>query len=344
MSNPDYPTSMFIEDTDSSPAICSSFCGEHNGNGHSVAFPYFQRSGHSSKGIGQVDRPDEEADKYLAKEMAELSAEERERYAEEVHGAVVEVPEENPIFVDQCLQQMEEEIQKVRNRSAYNRAHFLNPSMVGSRKFRLMFLRYALFDPRLAAKRIILHFKHKLEIFDEEKLARPITQDDLDEDDMLGLYNGTHQPIRCGTDSVGRVVLFMFRKNSSIKTWQSAMRCTWYQQMVALEDEEVQKRGVVMILYEVDCRTFNAKLSTDMVRKTYVVKDGIPVRLAAFHYCYDNIAIRPGKLIPMSGNVYQFGWAHVRLTWSAFCPSSACSCASVCLVASCCRCRFPFAS
>ena len=285
-----HSSTLFIEETTSNSAcMWTSFC---NNGPSKVAtnIPQQQRPNeHPQSGI-----PDEEADRYLAREMAELTVEQRERYAEEIHGVAVNAPEETPEFVDRCLSQMEEEIVKVRTRSAYNRAHFLNPSMVGGRPFRLMFLRCSLFDPRLAARRIIDHFKYKAELFPEEKLAVPITQDDLDADDKEALYTGAHQPFRCGTDSVGRAVLWILRSSNGgrIKSWKNAVRATWYHHMAMLQDEEVQRRGVIIISYDVAVTQWHPAIATEMVRRQHILKDGIPLRLAAFHYCYDNIAIR----------------------------------------------------
>ena len=289
-SNGDYlSSSNFIEKTTSMwPSFCSSGSGNDRSAGMNVNITQQPRQQHPQSGVS-----DEEADRYLAREMAELSVEQRERYAEEVHGVTVEIPEETPELIERCLAQMEEEIVKVRTRSAYNRAHFLNPSMVGGRSFRLMFLRYSLFDPRIAARRIIDHFKYKAELFPEEKLAIPITQDDLDADDIEALYSGGHQAFHCGYDSVGRAVLFILRhKVRKIKSWKHATRATWYHHMALLQNEDVQRRGIIFVSYDVGVVDWDPVLATEMVRRSHILKDGIPIRLAAFHYCYDTIAVR----------------------------------------------------
>ena len=62
----------------------------------------------------------------------------------------------------------------MRNRYEYNLAHFLAPSVVKDRTFRLMFLRAENYNPRTAARRIIKHFEYKATIWGNEKVATKI--------------------------------------------------------------------------------------------------------------------------------------------------------------------------
>ena len=91
------------------------------------------------------------ADHVGARELGLLTPQQRERLYEEIHG-VLDYKEEDPAFVADCLDRMETEILKVRERSAYNRAIFLAPCRFKDPSFRIMFLRATMFDPRLAAK------------------------------------------------------------------------------------------------------------------------------------------------------------------------------------------------
>jgi hypothetical protein len=252
----------------------------------------------------------EVADTYLEREMAALSVEQRERLQEEIHGILPEEHEEDPVHIGNCLRQMDDEIFKIRNRAAYNRAQFLNPTMVTSPAFRLLFLRFTRYDPRLAAQRIIAHFKYKLELWGDEKIATPITQEDLADDEQDALRTGALQPFRCGTDTVGRPVFFVLSSGAlplnrlqaiqtgrSSWTGQTFARVNWYQMMSALQTNEiVQRRGVVYVCYEVEEQQANhrpTKLLVDLIRYTHLLRDGIPLRLASYHYCYSNVTVRP---------------------------------------------------
>jgi hypothetical protein len=150
----------------------------------------------------------------LVDELNQLSAKEREQIQEELHGVSSGAVDEDPMFVDQCLIEMEEEIKPIRKRNAYDRALFLSPKYVKDRNFRLMFLRAVSFHPRNAANRLVKFFEFKLELFGIDKLGKmKITQADLDEDDICALRKGRVQ-ILPQKDASGRAVLLVSGKNS----------------------------------------------------------------------------------------------------------------------------------
>jgi hypothetical protein len=191
------------------PSLCSAFQNDHCGGTSGIRWP-------------EAPPIPPETDPIIARELSKLTAMQREKLYEEIHG-VIDIPKETPDFVNGCLDQMEEEINKIKKRAAYNKAHFLAPSMVKSRKFRIMFLRATSFDPRLAAKRIVVHFEYKAELFGDDKVAQQLTLDDLDDDDLASLEGGSFQLLP-GTDTAGRSVGLFARKFSTFKTWQNGVR------------------------------------------------------------------------------------------------------------------------
>jgi hypothetical protein len=146
-------------------------------------------------------------DKVLAQEVHNLSLKERNRVYEEVHG-VAEPLEENPEFVAQRLSEFDLHLSTIRNKPAYDFALQQSPEYVNDRKFRLMFLRYTEFDAHKAAQRLVNHFDFKMELYGQEKLARNITFDDLDENDLMYLRSGAIQ-ILPNTDRAGRPIFFV---------------------------------------------------------------------------------------------------------------------------------------
>jgi hypothetical protein len=158
---------------------------------------------------------EEDADAVAAREMNQLSLEERERVYEEIHG-VSDAIDEEPHFVAQCLEQMEDEIRKIRKKTAYERALFLSPIYVQSRDFRLMFLRAERFDPQRSAKRFVKFFEYKLELFGMDKLVKTITLGDLDEDDMECLMTGSHYSLK-DKDRAGRTIVFCSQRNENYR-------------------------------------------------------------------------------------------------------------------------------
>jgi hypothetical protein len=160
-----------------------------------------------------------EADVLLAKEMNQLSVNERQLALEEVHGVATDI-NDPPDLVAQSLEQMEKEIKAIRKRTLYDRALFLNPKLVKDEKFRLMFLRAEYFDARRAAKRIVLHFEYKKELWGESRLVKTITLDDLDEDDMDCLRSHPFQPPGA-KDRAGRAIFFCGQKYSRYNSWKN---------------------------------------------------------------------------------------------------------------------------
>jgi hypothetical protein len=153
----------------------------------------------------------DQVDSLVAKQMASLSMEDREKVYYDVHGVSEEV-KETPEMVTLSLLQLELELQnpQLQHKDAYEAAKSMNPTFVENPEFRLRFLRADSFDVPKAALRLARHFEIKLELFGIDKLARDIQQDDLDKETIDALYSGYSQtmPLR---DRAGRLVTIWFR-------------------------------------------------------------------------------------------------------------------------------------
>jgi hypothetical protein len=160
------------------------------------------------------------------KQLNLQSAQERERVLEEVHGVADSQVEETPELIDQRLNLLEQEIQLIKKRTAYDRALFLSPKYVLDREFRLMFLRSELFDARKAANRLVRFFESKKELWGDDKLARPITLDDFDEDGLALLKHGCIQVLP-EKDQSGRSVLFLSSKHYMRVSWLEIVSNFW---------------------------------------------------------------------------------------------------------------------
>jgi hypothetical protein len=164
----------------------------------------------SDRSFGLSSLPATDADALLAKELNQLTLEQRERVFDDVHG-VAKIVEETPIYISERLVELDEEISRTKRRPAYERALFLSPKHVNDEKFRLMFLRAECFDALKAARRMVKYFEHKLELFGLEKLVKDISLDDLDQDDRATLDAGALH-ILPRKDSSGRTVMFTMPK------------------------------------------------------------------------------------------------------------------------------------
>jgi hypothetical protein len=135
-------------------------------------------------------------------------------------------PEEDCEFVDQCLCQMEIELGNVdcqTRLSPYKRAKFIDPDRVTSRAFRLLFLRSVSFDPLQAAQKMVQHFECKVDLFGDDKVAKDITLNDLDENDRKALQAGSVQFLP-GTDREGRVVQVVVLRQLRCPTWENQVK------------------------------------------------------------------------------------------------------------------------
>jgi hypothetical protein len=147
----------------------------------------------------------DKAEEILANELSALSLQEHEKILFDVHG-ISQVQDEDPPFLEAKFAELGAELQKIRNKSAYENAKYLNSSYVDDPAFRLMFLRSERFDTKLAAQRLVRHFEIKRELFGNgDILAREVRLSDLTKDDMETLESGFLQvlPVR---DAAGRII------------------------------------------------------------------------------------------------------------------------------------------
>jgi hypothetical protein len=175
-------------------------------NQHELAHPCCSPSEDEcgTKEPGQSELTDAE----LAKELNELTVHEREKVLDDIHG-VAEVTKETPEFLDTCLRDLDQALSGTPKgrRKALDRAILFKPSLLDDVKFKLIFLRAEEYDAKKAANRLEKHFARKLELFGEDKLAKKITLDDLDENCMKVLNEGPMLELP-HTDQTGRPILF----------------------------------------------------------------------------------------------------------------------------------------
>jgi hypothetical protein len=170
--------------------------------------------------------PDDEVtdarERFWARELYELSAEERERLLDDIHGCAT-TQKETPEFITECLNEFDDEILKIRKRRAYDRVLFLRPARVKGRDFRLMFLRSVSYDALEAARKMVDFFESKMQLFGEEKLAKKITLEDLAEDDMEALKTGSVRYLH-RKDQSGRSILFVHPREFRYTHWKNQVR------------------------------------------------------------------------------------------------------------------------
>mmetsp|Transcript_23993 Transcript_23993/g.36455 ORF Transcript_23993/g.36455 Transcript_23993/m.36455 type:complete len:483 (-) Transcript_23993:124-1572(-) len=248
-------------------------------------------SGWGAQEAGNVD----ETDLALAREMNELSVNEREQVFDEIHG-VAKSEEETPDFIAQCLAKMDLSLSMIpkAKRKALDRALFFKPSIETDAEFKLMFLRTDDYDSHKAAIRMAKYFAEKLLIFGEEKLVKKITLDDLTEEDLKRL-NFTGCIVLPNKDQVGRPIWFFDMARIELQDLESVYRCFWYQVMATVEDETAQIKGVCDVAYcPGDLLAIPSSMmeTSQLFSRTGRMMEGLPCRVTTFQFCYNDKRVK----------------------------------------------------
>jgi len=226
-------------------------------------------------------------DKVLAKEFSSLSVQERSRTYEDIHGVIGYV-EETPVFIQNSLQQLDDALSRITPKRAYEIAEKQDKDYVMDVKFRLMFLRAESFHPGKAAARLVGYFEGMLRFFGESRLARRIQYNDLDANDQTCVKAGHMQPLPT-RDRSGRVVFTdvdNFKDQSYVNANNRLKACIYMWLMLA-EDEESQKRGLVLVVLQMGFLDL-AGASLTVTREIPRLLDWLPIRVCALHFCSDD--------------------------------------------------------
>jgi hypothetical protein len=217
----------------------------------------------------------------IGESVNQLTSEERNTAHEELHGVSDEVTED-PDSVETWLQQIGSLLNAIGKKTAYETAYFMNRSYVTNRDFQMMFLRADRYDPRAASKRMIAFFDIKKTLFGEDKLVKTITLDDLDEEAKESLQAGDLQ-ILPYTDMAGRRIVLTVPRLRRVWNIKSEMRAKYYITMNLLESQQTQKKGAMMVHYEVG--PANEKKHTAGIPKISKLAFTLPVFWGGCHIC-----------------------------------------------------------
>jgi hypothetical protein len=157
-------------------------------------------------------------------------------------------PVETPDLVDRKLKELEHEIGQlsVDDKKNLLLAEQSCPKLVTD-DFKLLFLRCEVFNADLAAHRYASYWNKRVEIFGPNRAFKPLTLEYF-EDDWTALATGLVNVIERECDRN-----FFFsdpsKQDRTAYTRESMMRAFWYFLHALLEDEEVQKKGLLVINY-----------------------------------------------------------------------------------------------
>lgn len=206
------PNSAFAAATESSSCFSFLDCGEE---GSSI--PAFNQP--TARDESKLEmKPLEDM---LASEIAKLSVQERSKALDDVH-CVGDELQETPEVLQQSLAEFDEVLQRKKT-SIYEMATNQSREYVENPTFRLLFLRANLHDVGKSVHQMLDFLRYKATYFGNDKVARDITLDDLNEEDKRLLLSGAKH-IQEGTDRSGRFVLYFFNHCFGIGTIDNHVR------------------------------------------------------------------------------------------------------------------------
>mmetsp|Transcript_5911 Transcript_5911/g.16044 ORF Transcript_5911/g.16044 Transcript_5911/m.16044 type:complete len:546 (-) Transcript_5911:685-2322(-) len=274
------------------------FVDENSNNADSCFFPtnISQADFEASKAVVAA-RKASGGEQLLAREMQDLSLDERETIYEEIHGVANDL-KETPQMRKSKLAEFDAHLRqrsKKKQAEAHRQARFLAPRYVQDPNFRLMFLRCEMMDVSKAVEKYIQHFELKRKLFGVDKLGRSLDWTDLSADDRKALSNGGAQIFASVRDRMDRLIYFETYKfyhyaNGAIT---SQVRAIWYVMMKALEnDVSIQLKGGVGIMYAVGMSLHEFTRAV-LAQSENLMMDAMPIRTCGMHFCLDNPALRP---------------------------------------------------
>eukprot|EP00526_Cylindrotheca_closterium_P007901 CAMPEP_0113652670 /NCGR_PEP_ID=MMETSP0017_2-20120614/28144_1 /TAXON_ID=2856 /ORGANISM="Cylindrotheca closterium" /LENGTH=657 /DNA_ID=CAMNT_0000565561 /DNA_START=153 /DNA_END=2126 /DNA_ORIENTATION=- /assembly_acc=CAM_ASM_000147 len=221
---------------------------------------------------------------FLASEMNKLSVQERSKALDELH-CVGEELKETPEMIETSLAEFDKVLRE-RNEPIYNLATSQNRSYVEDPSFRLRFLRANLHDVHKSVNQMIGFLSRKEMYFGRDKIARDITLDDLEEDDIELLLSGLYH-IQDGTDRSGRVVVCFLNHLLGPSSNKSIIRVNYFVFFNILSKiPAVQTKGIVLCFYDMSAPMQPVQFpSPDKVLKGVDAVTKVPVRRSAVHFC-----------------------------------------------------------
>mmetsp|Transcript_16058 Transcript_16058/g.39331 ORF Transcript_16058/g.39331 Transcript_16058/m.39331 type:complete len:603 (+) Transcript_16058:198-2006(+) len=243
---------------------CFGLCNNTNNNegGRTAGInnnPRSKSSHHQQQMIPQQDgllfsltsddeQKKQEVEALLSQALNGLTFEERQEQQEVLHGVDNRIAED-PTLTEAALKVLDNHLMSSKHGTKYEVAESMDPDYVSARDFRLMFLRTDRYDAKAAANRILRFFDMKHDLFGEDKLAKDITMEDLDQDDIACLKTGSLQP--AGIDLSGRLVFSQFPGLRKFKKLENELRAQYYITMSVVKSETTLIRGCVWIIYAI---------------------------------------------------------------------------------------------
>ena len=246
-----------------------------------------------------IDIDEDKIEKIWAREQYEMSMNDREAAANELHGVQSRYNAtdfENPENHYQALIKFDNELNNPNStipasvKTNYLRALRINSTYVSSSDFRLRFLRAEFFDVHKAILRFCKCLNVLVQYFGEVSLLRQIFLSDLSKNERKLLKEGELQLLP-SRDSLGRRILFVLGNVGANYTFEERDRVGIYMIFQVLaEDVTTQQNGLVTVhvLTEDVKNSMEGENKPRMARLMIAFFEACPVRFSAVHMCFPN--------------------------------------------------------
>lgn len=214
----------------------------------------------------------------IAQDMTRMSLQEREKAENDVHG-ICDGDIETPEILDRCVAELGGYLEENKRGTAFELAEALDRSYTSNFDLRAMFVRAERYHSAEAAQRMIRFFECKRDLFGVGRLTKDITLDDLDVDDMEALESGGLQ-LCPAKDSAGRNIITIMLGLRKFKEAENMQRACFYIYMVVAQDQDAQRRGIVVVSYSVGVKVFKSVQNK--------LRISIPLHIASQHFAHDD--------------------------------------------------------
>eukprot|EP00526_Cylindrotheca_closterium_P004956 CAMPEP_0113640698 /NCGR_PEP_ID=MMETSP0017_2-20120614/21363_1 /TAXON_ID=2856 /ORGANISM="Cylindrotheca closterium" /LENGTH=623 /DNA_ID=CAMNT_0000551999 /DNA_START=33 /DNA_END=1901 /DNA_ORIENTATION=- /assembly_acc=CAM_ASM_000147 len=236
-------------------------------------------------GSNNTERPEmKQTEDFLASEMNKLSVQERANALADVH-CVGEELKETPEMIEKGLAEFQKAVEEAKN-PVYEMACQQNRSYVEDPTLRLQFLRANFYDVGTSVRKMMNVLQYKAKYFGHDMVARDITLDDLNEEEMELILSGLCH-IQDGRDRSGRVVLYVFTHMLGRCRADTLIRAAYYVCLhIIVPIPEVQTKGAVVVFYDLSNpgNQFPGP-GLNFAMETMQVTTALPIRNSAMHFC-----------------------------------------------------------
>jgi len=193
---------------------------------------------------------------------------------------------ENPDLISRQLLLLEDYLAKLApdESTGIKEAEERCPSIVGSDEHKLAFLRSEMFNAKLAAKRFAKYWNKRIELFGE-KAFMPLTIDgSMSDEDIVALSTG-FASVLPGKDETGRALVWVDASflDTTKYSRESMIRALMYIEEAVLEDESVQRKGVIFINYNGNNPKFSQFDRRMISMWASSTKGCMPIRVSAIY-------------------------------------------------------------